>query len=78
MAIEHNAILDWPNGEGYTPVSQEYLDLINKRDAIYEAGRDYEMCLDDLPPDQYNQYCQLDNDIGVLQLNGHVGKSVRF
>lgn len=75
----HTWILEWPNGDGYTPVTKEYFDLMAEKDAILdnydvEHGR----TTADLTPDEYNRYFALDNQLMTMMAHGHVGKSVRY
>lgn len=75
MTIEHNDQIDWPNGQGYTPCSEEYANKLFEKNLIHKVG---EGSLDDLSPADYQRYCELDNELGNMQLNGHLGKSVRY
>lgn len=72
--IIYDDILEWPNGEGYTVCSQEYAAICDAMDAL----KPNDVNLDDLPPDDYNKFCELEHKRGVLQLNGHLGKGVRY
>lgn len=68
--------IDFPNGRGYTPCTAEYIETKEKRDAIYVPGDG--RTLDDLSPEEYQAYSELDNKLMQLQLSGHLGQSVRF
>lgn len=77
-AIIHDAVLDWPNGLGYTPVTREYADLTHAKNAIHVPNNDYGKSLDDLSPEDYQRYNVIDNQLLTLQANGHCGKSERY
>lgn len=74
--VEHTEKLEFPNGLGYTPCSREYKEiaiqvrLLNDI-AHNEDGRG-------LTNDEYNLVNELENRMGVMQLNGHLGRSVRY
>ncbi len=74
-ALIHDAIIDWPNGKGYTPCTAEYWNLHDERESLKPTDDE---TLDDLSPERYQRYCEIDNELGGLQLNGHLGKSVRY
>lgn len=76
MTIKHDCILDWPNGEGETPCSTEYLMTLTQRDLIYEPGS--KGSLEDLSPEDYQKWNELDDKLNNLHLNGHIGKSVKY
>lgn len=72
--IIHDDSIEWPNGKGYTPCTKEYADMHAEMQRIKSDDEN----LDDLEPDAYNRYCTLDNDLGALQLEGHLGKGVQY
>lgn len=71
------ARIEFPNGRGYTPCTEEYARIKAQRDAIYTASEDGSS-LQDLSADDYNLWNELDHELGRLQLDGHVGQSVRY
>jgi hypothetical protein len=74
--MEYTHRIEFPNGKGYTPCSQLYAQLVDERDglrAMYEA-----LPLDQWHRDDYERFSELENKLGVLQLNGHVGAAVRY
>jgi hypothetical protein len=73
----HTGAIDWPNGGGYTPCTKEYEAKMAERDAIYDANYD-EGSLEDLSPDQYNRWHQLNDELCTMQAHGHLGKPVRL
>lgn len=75
--MEHTGLLYWPNGLGETPCSRAYEAKSDEMCVIYNPSYD-DGTLDDLSPEDYNRYCTLENDLGVMQMNGHLGKSHRY
>lgn len=75
---EHTTQLAWPNGKGHTPCSQEFADTKHARDSIYAVGNVQGETLDGLSPEQYQRWNELDDKLNQLQLNGHLGQSVRY
>ena len=61
-------VLYWPNGEGETPCTEEYQALADRLQDL--AGIDTDAA--------YNERCQLQNDMAVLQADGHLGTSIRY
>lgn len=76
--MEHTSAIYWPNGNGETPCSAEYAATKDARDAIYVCGNDEGETLDDLSPEDYQRWNELDDKLNGLQLNGHLGKSIRY
>lgn len=74
---DHTDAIDWPNGEGYTPRTPEYRALMDERDAIYDANWD-RGSLNDLSPEDYEHWHQIDAKLYELQNDGHLGIGVRF
>ena len=74
MTVKHDDAIEWPNGEGFTPCSREYAELMDKRDALKPDW----VNLDDLSPEDYQEWNVLDNRMLELQASGHLGKSVRY
>lgn len=74
-AIQHTTQLDWPNGKGYTPCTAEYKE---KHDRVFELNTKAHTDPDGLTDEEYNEVRSLENDMGSMQLNGHLGKSVRY
>jgi inactivated superfamily I helicase len=72
--MTHDDAIEWPNGEGFTPCTREYAELIDKRDALKPDW----INLDDLSPADYQEWCTLDAQLNQLQCAGHLGKSVRY
>lgn len=66
--------IEFPNGEGYTPCTREYADLTDRLDAIKPA----DVNMNDLSPADYQEWNTLEDRRANLQLNGHLGKSVRY
>lgn len=74
--MEHNGFIDWPNGKGVTLCSLEYQETMEKRDTLRAK---YEDCgLDDMEPEDYQEWSVLDNRLNEMQISGHVGESVKF
>jgi len=75
-AIEHNRVIDWPNGNGYTPCSVEYRETLDEKEAIVSRyhGENYNQ----YSSEDYENYCRLENKLAGLQLAGHIGKSVKY
>lgn len=72
------AMIDWPNGEGYTPCTAEYAAKMTERDAIFDPTFD-EGSTDDLSPEDYNRWHTLQHELeNMLGSGKHVGKSVRY
>lgn len=74
--VEHTDSIDWPNGEGFTPCSDEYRKLFDEKLAIFDPAGDGD--LEELEPEKYNAYCRLENDLANLQASGHLGKGERW
>ena len=74
MKIELTHQIDWPNGQGHTPCSAQYMAAMEERDAIGETSP----TLDGLSPENYQRWNELDSEMLQMQVNGHVGKSVRY
>jgi len=74
MALKFDDAIEWPNGLGYTPCTREYAELCDKMDVLKP---DY-INLDDLSPDDYNEFCSLSHRRDQLLGEGHLGKSVRY
>ncbi len=72
--VVHAEVIDWPNGDGYTPCSVEYRTAMDARDAIKAPGAS----LEDLTPEQYEEWMRLDNKLCEMHADGHVGQSVRW
>lgn len=77
-----DAVIDWPNGKGETPCTQAYLDKMaeaaeirSKYDSNFSSGF---VPLDDMSRDDYEAVCCIENDLSQMQLDGHVGKGVRY
>lgn len=76
MAHNYVECIDFPNGKGYTPCTQEYRDTYDARAAICDMN-DGES-IHDLDYDEYQAWSALDDKLAQLQLSGHLGQSVRF
>ncbi len=83
--IKHDCILDWPNGEGETPCSTEYMLTLTQRDLIYDpnpwslqAQTSPIGSMDDLSPEDYQKWNELDHKLSQLHSEGHIGKSVKY
>lgn len=74
MTIEHTARLEFPNGLGYTPCTPEYLAARQAMDAIKAPDTSF----NDLSPADYQTWNELQHAADNMQLNGHLGKSVRY
>lgn len=69
-------VLEWPNGQGFTPCSREYADKSAMKDAIYVEGTGG---LDKLSPEDYEAWNRLDSELMTMQASGeHLGKSERW
>ncbi len=73
--IHHDTAIEWPNGAGFTPCTREYADVNAKIDDLNDFGR---IGMDDMSPENYEEYNRLLNLQGELQLAGHLGKGVRY
>lgn len=78
MTVEHSDFLDWPNGMGYTPCSAKYRSLFEERNGIYQPGNDDGLTMNDLSPEDYQRWNELDSELANLQIAGHTGKGVRY
>lgn len=74
--IDHTARLHFPNGEGYTPCSQFYLDTVSAQQALYTPGEDSN--LDALTPAEYQLWNMLGDRLDALRAAGHVGRARRY
>lgn len=74
--MQHTERLEFPNGMGYTPCTEEYKDAFDARKDICDANEGES--IHDLSPALYQEWCTLDNKLMGLQLDGHLGKSVRY
>lgn len=77
-AIEHTETIEWVNGAGYTPCTKQYRDLLDEKETIVAKYVDDDLTLDEYEPADYQRFCEIDNELGNLQLSGHLGKSERF
>ena len=75
--LVYNDRIFWPNGEGETPCTKEYADAMAAKDAIFDPNYD-EGTSENLSPEDYQRYCELDNALMTMQANGHLGKSIRY
>lgn len=75
--ITHDDVIEWPNGEGFTYCSREYADTMAAKDAIFDPNHD-EGTSEDLSPEDYNRFHELDNKLMSMQADGHIGESVRY
>lgn len=53
----------WPNGEGYTPCSKRYADLVGEQAELLSSD---------------DRWHQIDSELHQLRATGHIGKSERF
>lgn len=72
--LRHDDAIEWPNGLGYTPCSREYADLMDRRDALKPDA----VNMDDLSPEDYQEFNIIENKLDGMLADGHVGKSVRY
>lgn len=73
--VEFTDALEWPNGEGYTPCSKEYAAIIDAMEAI----KPNDVNLDDLSPEDYQEWNVLEDRRADMQMSGlHLGQSVRY
>lgn len=81
-ATENNSLrlytrsIEFPNGKGYTPCTQEYYDLYHEKKALHDPASGES--LDDLPPADYQRWCEMDQKVMLMSVDGHVGKSVWY
>lgn len=68
--------IEFPNGRGFTPCTKEYYDLYHEKKALYDPSSGES--LDDLPPAAYQRWCEMDNKITNMALDGHLGKAVWY
>ena len=66
--------LPFPNGKGYTPCTKEYFDLYHAKMALHNPA---DGSLDALSPEDYQRWCEMDQQIMQMALDGHIGTSVR-
>ena len=67
--------LEWPNGEGFTPCTPEYAAIVDAMEAI----KPNDMNLDDLSPEDYQEWNVLEYKRLEMQMSGlHLGKSIRY
>lgn len=64
----HNDSLEWPNGLGFTPCTEEYRRVMEERDAICAPG----VSIETLSLEDYQQWNVLDDKLANLQLAGHL------
>ena len=84
---KHDDAIDWPNGMGFTPCTSAYAAKMRERDAI-KAKPEYDYLadqspdgfihMDDLSAADYEAWNRLDNELGSMQLDGHLGQSERW
>ncbi|MFA7243197.1 MAG: hypothetical protein WC091_24075 [Sulfuricellaceae bacterium] len=74
---KYTAAIDWPNGDGYTPCTPEYAALMDERDAIFDAYFD-EGTTEDLSPENYERWYQLDSQLRQMQMAGALGVGIRY
>lgn len=74
--LKHLDVIEWPNGLGCTPCTLEYRATKDKRDNICNPNEGDS--IHDLPPELYQEYSVLDNELMTMQSNGHLGKSERY
>lgn len=75
-AIQHTAKIEFPNGNGYTPCTQEYRDTLDAKNNICNPNHGDNV--NDLPAELYQEFSVLDDKLMNLQIAGHLGKSVRY
>ncbi len=83
MSIKaHVEAVFWPNGLGETPCTQEYKALLDEQNALRDKYTDIltgiQEFVDDWSNEDYNRFHQIANDLGVLQLDGHLGKGFKY
>lgn len=76
--MDHTAKIEFPNGLGFTPCTQEYLDTKTARDNICDPNYSENDRVSDLPAELYQEWSVLDNKLMNMQCDGHLGKSVRY
>ena len=74
-AHEYTHQIDWPNGEGYTPCTEEAFNVRQEIDRLSEDGR---VSMDEMSIEDYSRYNWLIDHQANLQYENHFGKSVRF
>lgn len=70
----HDDAIEWPNGEGYTPCTREYAEMYDRMDAI----KPDDVRMDELSPEDYEAWNALDHQRCQMQIDGHLGKSIRY
>ncbi len=79
MIVAHLEAIYWENGQGETPCSVEYKAKYDERESLIDKVREGDTFNpSDFSPEDYNTYHQIENDLGVLQINGHLGKGERY
>lgn len=68
--LVHNDSLEWPNGLGFTPCTEEYRRLFDEQMTIFDPQSD--RSLDDLSPEDYQQWNVLADKLANLQFAGHL------
>jgi hypothetical protein len=74
MEMTHDDCIEWPNGLGFTPCTKAYAEITDQMNAI----KPDDVNLDDLSPDDYNEFCSLSYKRDQMQSDGHLGKSIRY
>jgi hypothetical protein len=69
--LVHNDSLEWPNGLGFTPCTEEYRRLFDEQMAIFDPNTD-SGTINDLDKDDYNRWNMLDDKLAGLQMAGHL------
>ena len=72
--VEHDAVIEWPNGLGETPCSSAYLAMKEEADSILPPGES----MDGLSPADYQRWNVLTDRLAGMQAEGHTGKAVRY
>jgi hypothetical protein len=73
--MQYTSRIEFPNGAGFTPCTERYYNLhvefktLNDRAHEDENGLTYDEC---------NRLRELEDQLGSMQLDGHLGMSVRY
>lgn len=75
--MEHTATIEWPNGNGYTPCSEEYRRVLDEKKSIEYKYQDA-VSMNDYSREDYETWNRLEDRLATLHADGHIGKSVRY
>lgn len=71
----HDTQLEFPNGLGYTPCTSVFKEKSLRARELNDKAHTSD---EGLTNDEYNELGNLENELGCMQLDGHLGRSVRY